>query len=69
VIGTVLWVAIAAAAVAWEVAGRLGRRRHAGLGGVLGRICAGRFGRVVLLLVWGFLGIHVFARYTIPHVG
>jgi hypothetical protein len=68
-IGTLLWVAIGVLGVAWGLAARFGLTSWPGLGRVFGRIGARRTGRVVLLLVWAFLGVHVFARYTIPHAG
>jgi hypothetical protein len=69
VIGTILWVAIVVVGVAWGVAARYGHTGWPGLGRVFNRIGARRTGRVVILLAWAFLGVHVFARYTIPHVG
>jgi hypothetical protein len=67
VIGTVLWVAVAVAGVALEIAGRFRGARSPGLGRVLARLDTRLPGRLVLLAAWGFVGLHLFARYTLPH--
>lgn len=66
-VGTALWWALLAAAVLVEVFGRLRPNRVSTLGRA-GTVMSRRVsGRAVLVLLWIFVGIHLFARYTIPH--
>jgi ABC-type nitrate/sulfonate/bicarbonate transport system permease component len=69
VAGTIAWLAIVAAGIAWEIAcrfGRLGRTGWPPLGRVLGDLDRRLPGRLLLLLAWAFAGLHLFARYTVP---
>lgn len=63
---TVLWVALLAAAVAWEIVCRCSGGRWTSLGELAGAMAARRAGLVILLVLWAFVGWHVFARYTLP---
>lgn len=62
---TVGWLALLGASVLIEVLARLGRTRTPTLA-QLGAALASRIpGRVLLILLWLFVGFHLFARYTI----
>lgn len=63
---TATWCAIAVGAVAWEVAVRTRHLRFASALQAVGRLWSRPLGRVALLALWLFVGIHVFARDT-PH--
>lgn len=56
------YVAVLLAFVLLEVAGARGRGPIPSLGVVLTRIMRTRTGRVGLLVAWGWLGLHFFAR-------
>ena len=62
---TVVWLALMAAAVAWEVACRRSGGRWADLAAVAARLWSRVPGRSVLVALWAFVGWHVFARYTL----
>lgn len=64
--GTVAWLAILAAGIAWELSCRLRKGGWPPLGRVLGRLDRRLPGRVLLLGAWAFAGLHLFARYTVP---
>jgi hypothetical protein len=64
---TGLWIALLATGVGLEVY-RVGRHaRYASLRGVIASLGTGRVGRLLPVLIWGWVGWHVFARYTVPH--
>jgi hypothetical protein len=64
VIGTILWIALALGALVIELRARRGR--GATVGALASWVSRTRFGRLVLIAVWAFVGLHLFARYTIP---
>ncbi|MGD0883193.1 MAG: DUF6186 family protein [Acidimicrobiales bacterium] len=64
---TVLWVVLLSAAVVWEVVCRRSGGRWTSLGELAGAMAARRPGLIILLVLWVFVGVHVFARYTLPH--
>ncbi len=64
--GTLSWVAIAGAAVVWETVCRTGRRRSPDISRT-GAMLARRLPwRIVLAATWIFVGVHLFARYSVP---
>ena len=63
---TVLWVTFLCVAILIEVLGRRHPRRVATLSRAMSVIARRVPGRVVLIVLWLFVGIHLFARYTIP---
>jgi len=64
---TVGWIALLGASVLLEVLARFRSKRTPTLA-QLGSTLALRIpGRVFLILLWIFVGVHLFARYTIPH--
>ncbi len=65
-LGTIGWIVIAVVVVGWELVGRFGHGRTPDLG-ELGALVAMRLsGRIILIVVWVFIGFHLFARYTRP---
>jgi high-affinity nickel permease len=63
---TIGWLVLLGLSVAIEAASRLRAGSTATLAR-LGAVIATRVsGRVVLILLWVFVGLHLFARYTIP---
>ncbi|MFZ1063207.1 MAG: DUF6186 family protein [Acidimicrobiales bacterium] len=64
--GTIAWLALFAASLALEVVARREPTRHKTLSSFLSPFASRRAGRCALLLFWGFAGVHLFARYTIP---
>jgi TRAP-type C4-dicarboxylate transport system permease small subunit len=67
VVVTALWVVLLAAAVVWEVVCRCSGGRWTSLGELAGAMGARWPGLVILLVLWAFVGWHVFSRYTLPH--
>jgi hypothetical protein len=67
VIGTVLWCLILAAGLTWEVTCRTGRHRRPGLGATVAALSVSLPGRIGLFVVWAFVGVHLFTRYTVPN--
>ena len=63
---TVTWLALALAAIAWEISCRAAAPRWTSLT-VMGSALWGRLpGRLALIALWAFVGWHIFARYTLP---
>ena len=63
---TVAWLALALAAIAWEISCRRAGPRWTSLT-AMGSALWGRLpGRLALIALWAFVGWHVFARYTLP---
>jgi hypothetical protein len=63
---TWLWVALLGISVVVEVIGRV---RPGGVATLrrVGALVAVRVpGRLLLVVIWVFVGIHLFARYTVP---
>jgi Family of unknown function (DUF6186) len=63
---TTIWVLLMGAAVVWEIACRRPGSRWTSLSEIGARLWVSRPGRLLLVGVWGFVGWHVFARYTLP---
>jgi hypothetical protein len=63
---TAIWIALLAVAVLFEVLGRLRPTRVSTLNRFGSMISRRLSVRVILILLWIFVGIHLFARYTIP---
>ncbi len=63
---TSVWLAVFAAAAAWEVRCHRSGSRWTSLSEVGARLFRSRPGRLLLVAGWGFVGWHVFARYTLP---
>ncbi len=63
---TWLWVALLAVAVAVEVTGHVRPARVASLRRTGALVAARVPGRLLLLALWVFVGVHLFARYTVP---
>ncbi len=62
---TVVWVAIMATAIVWEVVCHF-RRGWASIATLASRLWLHPFGRIAYVATWAFFAWHVFARYTIP---
>jgi hypothetical protein len=65
-IGNVLWFVLLGASVAVEVLARLYPQRFATLTQFGTKVASHLAGRLLLVLLWVFVGVHLFARYTIP---
>ncbi len=64
--GTIAWLALLALAVLFELLARRRRTKTSTLA-QLGATIASRLpGRVLLVLVWIYVGVHLFTRYTLP---
>jgi hypothetical protein len=66
VIGNIAWLVLLGVSLLIEVRARHTPKRSATLGQFAAAIAARRSGRVLLVLFWLFVGVHLFARYTIP---
>lgn len=66
VVTTVVWLGLVAIGVVWEVRCRRPGSHWTSLSELGMRMGSGPLARIVLLVVWAFVGWHVFARYTIP---
>jgi Family of unknown function (DUF6186) len=66
VIATIAWLALAGVGLAWELVCRRTRGRWASLGTIGSALGSRLPGRMALLALWGFVGWHLFARYTLP---
>jgi hypothetical protein len=64
---TIAWIVLLAATVVIEVVSRRRLQRVATIEQTGARLATWVLGRVVLWLAWIFVGLHLFARYTIPH--
>jgi len=65
-IGNILWFVLIGASVVIELLARRIPTRFATLTQFLVNVASRRAGRFLLLLLWVFVGVHLFARYTIP---
>ncbi len=63
---TGIWVALIGGALVWEVLCRRPGSRWTSLSAIGSHLWSSRLGRLFLVAVWGFVGWHVFARYTLP---
>jgi hypothetical protein len=64
--GTVGWILILAAGLAFELASRLTLARTPTLARTGALVASRVAGRVILILFWVFVGLHLFTRYTLP---
>ena len=62
-----IWIALLIAAVIVEVLGRRFPTRVSTLRRTLSMVARQIPGRAILMLLWVFVGFHLFARYTVPH--
>jgi hypothetical protein len=65
VIVALVWLGLAVGAGLVELAARRGAPQ-ARLGQLLAPLSRTRAGRMALVLLWGYVGVHLFARYTVP---
>jgi hypothetical protein len=63
---TIGWLVLLGLSAAVEVASRLRAGPTATLARAGAMIATRVSGRVILMLLWVFVGLHLFARYTIP---
>jgi hypothetical protein len=61
-VSLVIWGALGACAVGLEIAGRCGVAGFAPVGRVLAAVRAKPAGRAILVILWMWLGWHLFAR-------
>jgi hypothetical protein len=66
VVVTGVWLALLAVALGWEAYCRLADRGWVSLHLIGAAVGRRRTGRLVLVLLWAFVGWHLFARYTLP---
>jgi hypothetical protein len=66
VIGDILWFVLLGLSVTIEILARLVPARFATLSQFASGVASRPFGRLLLVLFWAFVGVHLFARYTIP---
>ena len=64
--GSYLWLVLLAIGALIELLARMGVGRLTTLGRVGAAIATSFGGRLLLLLVWMFVGFHLFSRYTRP---
>ena len=64
--GTLAWLVLLSVSVLIELLARLGVGRTPTLGRVGAAIATTLGGRVLLLLLWMYVGFHLFSRYTLP---
>ena len=62
----VAWTALLGAALAWECWCQVARPRWLGVSDLCLTLARHPVGRLLLIVVWAFVGWHLFARYTIP---
>jgi hypothetical protein len=65
-LATIGWTALLGAGVLIEVLSRLRLTRTPSLVRASALLATSLPGRVILILLWAFVGLHLFARYTIP---
>ncbi|MGA7836207.1 MAG: hypothetical protein WCA31_13460 [Acidimicrobiales bacterium] len=64
---TIAWVALLVAGALVELMARLHPRRVSSLERTGARLATHVAGRALLWALWIFVGLHLFARYTMPH--
>jgi hypothetical protein len=64
--GTACWLIVLALGVLIEVLSRLGRITTPTLNRTGALVARSVVGRLCLLAFWIFVGLHLFARYTLP---
>lgn len=63
---TAVWTVVLIAVVGWELHCRSGRHRWAGLADIVAAASRRRAGLLLVIAIWAFAGLHLFARYTVP---
>ncbi len=63
---SLVWLALLAAGLLWELYCNLVNGRWVSLTRVGAVIARNRAGRLLLVAAWAFAGWHLFARYTLP---
>jgi hypothetical protein len=66
VFATIGWIALLGVGVLIEVLSRLGKTRASSLARASALLATSVPGRLILIILWAFVGLHLFARYTIP---
>lgn len=61
----IIWLALLVTALIWELYCLIDQRR-VGLTRIAIAVGANRLGRLLLVVAWAFVGLHLFARYTLP---
>jgi VanZ family protein len=64
---TAVWLALLVAALLIEFMGRFRPRRVSTISRAAAKLATLNSGRTLLILLWVFVGFHLFARYTIPN--
>lgn len=59
------WLALLATGLTWELFSRDDPRRLS-LTRIAVALGSSRLGRLLLIVGWAFVGLHLFARYTLP---
>lgn len=62
-----IWLALLVAGAIIEILGRLRPKRVSTLNRAVAIIERRVTGRAILILLWVFVGLHLFVRYTVPH--
>ncbi|MGD0852108.1 MAG: DUF6186 family protein [Acidimicrobiales bacterium] len=62
-----IWLLLLVACALIEVLGRLRPARVSTLSRATSMVARRTSGRVLLILLWVFVGFHLFTRYTVPH--
>lgn len=62
----IAWIVLAAAGLIWEIFCHLSGRRWTSLANIGSTLWSRLPGRLVLVVIWAFVGWHMFARYTLP---
>lgn len=65
-VGTILWLILLGATVTLELVARWRDSKVATLPRVIEAAATPLVGRVILFGFWIFVGLHLFARYTLP---
>ena len=63
---TAAWAALIIAAFLWEFCCRLAAHRWASLVDLAAVAARRRVGLLLVVAIWAFVGVHVFARYSLP---
>jgi len=63
---TIVWLALGGTAVALEGVCHASRSRWTSATSIVRWLWRRLPGRIALLATWAFVGLHVFARYTLP---
>jgi hypothetical protein len=65
-IATICWLLLIVACLGVELFARFRNTNTTTLARAGSLLAARIYGRVLLLLLWAFVGLHLFARYTLP---